>query len=194
MSFDESKHPRDNGGKFTDGNGEVDSLPSASKVAATIPKKAWERQDVPSPEGIEEPKYGTQEELDELLGEEFSGYKGQAAVDKLLEEQRGHVKGAFHREDIGDIDLIWGNMDVGLCHAIEQRQKEKNGNEHARDMLNHLVNAVNKGIFDNQSDRGDFTFVYEEDDKKYFVIIAPAYHGNKITYLLTSYSRRIKKK
>ena len=125
MSFDESKHPRDNGGKFTDGNGEVDSLPSASKVAATIPKKAWERQDVPSPEGIEEPKYGTQKELDELLGEEFKGFKGQAAVDKLLREQRGHVKGAFHREDIGDIDLIWGNEDVGLYHAIEQRKKRK---------------------------------------------------------------------
>lgn len=44
MAFDENKHPRDSDGKFTDGNGgEVDSLPSAHKVAATIPKKAWGR-------------------------------------------------------------------------------------------------------------------------------------------------------
>ena len=47
-------------------------------------------------------------ELTTLLGEEFKGYKGQEAVNKLLQEKRGHVKGAFHREDMGDIDLLWG--------------------------------------------------------------------------------------
>ena len=160
----------------------------------SIPKKAWERQDVPSPEEIEKPKYGTQEELDELLGEEFKGFKGQAAVDKLLKEQRGHVKGAFHREDIGDIDLIWGNNAVGLKHIIEQRRKEKNMEKeqesHVHDVLSHIQDVINYGIFRKQNSRGDIEFVY----KGYGVAIAPTYHGNKMTYLLTAYKNEKTKK
>lgn len=41
--FDESKHPRDSDGKFTNGSeSAADSLSSAHTVAATIPKKAWD--------------------------------------------------------------------------------------------------------------------------------------------------------
>ncbi len=39
--FDESKHPRDSDGKFTDGNGEITSLPSAQRIVEKIPKSAW---------------------------------------------------------------------------------------------------------------------------------------------------------
>lgn len=64
MAFDEKKHPRDSDGKFTDGNGgsernkivaamskyssdptrdlEYSNLPSAKRIAASIPKKVWE--------------------------------------------------------------------------------------------------------------------------------------------------------
>lgn len=55
--------------------------------------------------------------LKKLLGKEFTGVKGQKAVEKLLQEKQGHVKGAFTRQDIGDIDLVWGNEKQGLCHA-----------------------------------------------------------------------------
>ncbi len=38
---------------------------------------------------------------------EFEG-KGKEAVAKLLQERRGQVAGAFYREDLGYIDLVWG--------------------------------------------------------------------------------------
>ncbi len=44
------------------------------------------------------------------FGENFSEFegKGAQAVAKLLQEKRGQVAGAFYREDLGYIDLVWG--------------------------------------------------------------------------------------
>lgn len=39
----------------------------------------------------------------------------------LLKVRSGYVPGAFHRDDIGDIDLIWGNWNYGLRY-IELRR------------------------------------------------------------------------
>ena len=83
------------------------------------PKQACER--VYKERLKEREKVVTPSDVDKLYGEEFKGYKGQAAIDKLLKEQRGHVKGAFHRDDIGDIDLVWGSDTAGLQHIIKQR-------------------------------------------------------------------------
>lgn len=62
-----------------------------------------------------------------FYGREFKGYKGYAAIDKLLKEKRGHVKAAFHHKDIGDIDLVWGTTGEGgggLAHLIEHRKAQ----------------------------------------------------------------------
>ncbi len=37
-------------------------------------------------------------------------HDGQGAMKKLLTERNGQVAGAFHRADLGDIDLIWGEV------------------------------------------------------------------------------------
>ena len=125
--------------------------------------------------------------IDELLGEEFKGYKGQAAVDKLMKEKRGHVKGAFHREDIGDIDLLWGNERIGLQHIIKQRETEKPG--HAQEIIDHLVDAIEKGEFKQKNDSGNFVFSYKESGVQYRTVIAPEYHNHRITYVLTAFRR-----
>lgn len=62
--------------------------------------------------------------LQDLLGEEFTGVTGQAAIDKLLAEKRGHIKAAFTREDIGEIDLVWGNQQQGLSHILSRRKEQ----------------------------------------------------------------------
>ncbi len=46
---------------------------------------------------------------------------------KLLQEKRGQVAGAFYREDLGYIDLVWGSVEgkgkeargLGLSKIIE---------------------------------------------------------------------------
>ena len=35
------------------------------------------------------------------------------------------MPGAFHRDDIGDIDLVWGNKHYGLKHIEKQRNKKE---------------------------------------------------------------------
>ncbi|WP_459177920.1 PBECR3 domain-containing polyvalent protein, partial [Helicobacter ailurogastricus] len=47
------------------------------------------------------------------FGENFAEYagKGAEAVKKLLQEKRGQVSGAFYRQDLGYIDLIWGSVE-----------------------------------------------------------------------------------
>ena len=178
--FDENKHPRADDGKFTDGNNNSKSekLERAERIYNSDP---------PSTPNLT--AESNKVELNALLGEEFKGFKGQDAVNKLIQEKRGHVKGAFHREDIGDIDLLWGNENVGLKHAIEQRLKEKNGEAHAQDMLDNLAEAINKGMYSKRNDRGNFEFIFKKDGVEYRTIIAPEYHKNKITYVLTAFRR-----
>ncbi|MBR4662897.1 MAG: hypothetical protein IKO93_03385, partial [Lentisphaeria bacterium] len=54
--------------------------------------------------------------------------KGRAAIDLLLEKQEGFVPGAFQRNDIGDIDLVYGKTGqgakdkggYGLAHILKR--------------------------------------------------------------------------
>ncbi|WP_120946358.1 putative barnase/colicin E5 family endoribonuclease [Helicobacter labacensis] len=50
------------------------------------------------------------------FGENFAEYagKGAQAVAKLLKEKRGQVAGAFYKEGLGYIDLVWGAKDKGI--------------------------------------------------------------------------------
>lgn len=122
------------------------------------------------------------EDISSLLGREYKGYKGQAAVNKLMKEKRRHIKGAFYRDDIGDIDLLWGNDTLGLQHIILRREEQ---GINVNQFLQNISDVVEKGHFKKKNNRGNFEFWY--DGK--LAVIAPEYHGNKITYLLTAYKQ-----
>ncbi|UOS65542.1 DUF3519 domain-containing protein [Helicobacter pylori] len=59
-------------------------------------------------------------------GHNYSEFKndGLGAINKLLETKKGFVAGAFHKEGLGDIDLVWGNKDYGLEHILKRREKQ----------------------------------------------------------------------
>lgn len=122
-------------------------------------------------------------ELTTLLGEEFKGYKGQDAVNKLLQEKRGHVKGAFHRDDMGDIDLLWGSDSVGLKHILQRREEQGINTE---EFVSNLAEVVERGEFYQKNNNGNFEYWYKGN----MVVIAPEYHGNKITFVLTAFKRK----
>lgn len=44
--------------------------------------------------------------VNKILGREYTGYKGQDAIDKLMQEKQGYIKDLFNWKDIGDIALI----------------------------------------------------------------------------------------
>ena len=168
--FDESKHPRDEAGKFTDGTEETGKEyrqnTDYNEIAA---------------DGVSK-----NTDLDNLLGEEFKGYKGQAAIDKLMQERHGHVKAAFHRDDIGDIDLLWGNERCGLMHIVVRR------NEQGIDIANFvkdLAIVISEGRFRKKNDRGNFEFMLNNK----IAVISPELYGNKVQFLLTAYKTHSKK-
>lgn len=196
--FEESKHPRDNGGKFTEKGGDSrdsytqsvnERIRWAKENGVDLPLNIDGSVDDLKLQKMYEERITT--ELSSLLGKEFTGYKGQAAINKLMEERQGHIKGAFYRKDIGDIDLVWGNDAVGLKHIIKQREKEKEG--HVEEIISHLATAIEKGEYNKQNERGNFELIYKENSVEYRTIIAPEYHKNKITYVLTAFRRNKKK-
>ncbi|EOC5006761.1 PBECR2 nuclease fold domain-containing protein, partial [Campylobacter upsaliensis] len=69
--------------------------------------------------------------LKDEFGVNFEGFKGKEAIEKLLEEQRGQVRGAFYKEGLGEIDLVWGEITdlekhkgYGLAHILDKRKSE----------------------------------------------------------------------
>ncbi|MGL2836849.1 DUF3519 domain-containing protein, partial [Helicobacter pylori] len=101
-------------------------------------------------------------------GHNYSEFKGDGlgAINKLLETKKGFVAGAFYKEGLGDIDLVWGNKDYGLEHILEKRKKQYKRlgltNEQAKERTNELIkeipNIIQKGL-------------KEEDKPGYAVII-----------------------
>ncbi|WQS61121.1 DUF3519 domain-containing protein [Helicobacter pylori] len=75
-----------------------------------------------SEKGSKKPKLDTPSEW----GHNYSEFKGDGlgAINKLLETKKGFVAGAFHKEGLGDIDLVWGNKDYGLEHILKRREKQ----------------------------------------------------------------------
>ncbi len=204
MTWNENEHPRDDSGQFTDkenGNNERTHLPINACAAAgiTLPSDTTEEQAWKilkektglTPDKVKEELNKqeerenageTTEEIEHLYGEEFKGYKGKAAIEKLLKEQRGHVKGAFYREDMGDIDLIWGSDTVGLQHIIKQRERQ---GVDLSVFLGGLSEVVEKGRFIQKNGNGTFEFWHEGK----MAVITPEYHGQRVTFLLTAYKR-----
>ena len=132
-----------------------------------------------------EPEGTTQSDVDRLYGEEFKGYKGQAAIEKLLKEQRGHVKGAFHRDDMGDIDLVWGTDTAGLQHIISRRLMQ---GVDVSAFLQSLSEVIETGKVRRKTSRGDFEVMHEGN----IAVLATSYHDSKIQFLLTAYKTRYK--
>lgn len=60
------------------------------------------------------------------FGENYAEYyhDGKGALQKLLIEKQGQVAGAFHRKDLGDIDLVWGDRNFGLSHIVNRREED----------------------------------------------------------------------
>lgn len=124
------------------------------------------------------------EDLDLFLGEEFKGIKGADAIEKLLSEKRGHIINAFEREEVGGIDLIWGNKNGGICHVIYKRNRllEKGvGKISGIDMVRKIPDIIEKGTF-NQDNKGRINIDY----MGYRVGIMPAYFDKKVNWIVTA--------
>jgi hypothetical protein len=114
----------------------------------------------------------------QYYGEAFDGYKGQDAIEKLLEEKRGCVPAAFDNPTIGEIDLIWGNNKGGLSHIIKERQKE---GIDINLFLAGMTDLVEKG----ETKKGKSgRWIIEKDGKR--AIVEVDYDGEKANYVISA--------
>lgn len=176
--FNEKDHPRDSDGKFTDGNAEAERDKRVAAIRKYSDDPDGDMNDLPAPRGKKKSQ-------DEFFGEEFKGYKGANAVEKLLKEKRGHVKNAFERPEInGGIDIIWGDKNGGLLHTILQRDKKLasgKGKISGIDMVKKIPEIMQNGTV-NQDDRGRINVDYNG----YRVGILPMFYDNKVNWIVTA--------
>lgn len=121
---------------------------------------------------------------EEFFGEEFTGVDGKEAIEKLLKEKRGHVKNAFERQEIGGIDLVWGDKNGGLLHTIIQRDKKLasgKGNISGLDMVRKIPEIIQNGIVDSD-ENGRINIDYG----KYRVGILPTIFEEKLNWIVTA--------
>ncbi|EJB15450.1 hypothetical protein HPCPY1313_0115 [Helicobacter pylori CPY1313] len=94
-------------------------------------------------------------------GNNYSEFKGDGlgAINKLLETKKGFVAGAFYKEGLGDIDLVWGTPKTkdsngyGLAHILERRisnemkkgLNEQQAKEYALNVVKTIPEAIEKG-------------------------------------------------
>ncbi|WP_162965516.1 DUF3519 domain-containing protein [Helicobacter pylori] len=95
-------------------------------------------------------------------GKNYSEFKGDGvgAINKLLEVRSGHVEGAFHKQDLGDIDLVWGKGGkdgYGLEHILERRMqnnkdlKQSEKEKYALNIVKSIPNIIHNGAFKRDS-------------------------------------------
>lgn len=197
----ESKHKRDNNGQFAkteSANGEKEIAKKHEKAnekedkvekesgEKTETQKAKEESKAESPDKKEKPKFD-KEKFKELCGKEFKGFYRQSAVRKLLEEQQGHVKGAFYRKEIGSIDLIWGDDNIGLKHIIKRRLKN---NQDPMVVLKNMSDTIQNGFLYYDETRDS----YQVWGNKLLFSISKTFFGEDLKLVVTGYEHTKKPK
>lgn len=195
-NFDENKHPRASDGKFTDGNGRNgdysesvnERIKWAKENGFDLPLNTdgsvddLKLQKMYEANHTEKKKGKSQEEF---FGEEFTGIKGSAAIEKLLKEKRGHVKNAFERSEIeGGITLVWGDDTGGLGHTIMRRNKQLKdgtGTTSGVDMARKIPEIIEKGTF-SMGANGRPNITYHD----FLVIVSPTFDGKKVNWVVSA--------
>jgi len=198
-NFNEKDHPRDGDGKFIDKN--APKMQRSDQFGNPIGDTPAERQRANQilgdstvdylrqkyPKGFK-PK--TPKSQEEFYGKEFKGVKGQQAVELLLKERQGHVKGAFYIPELpsydkdGNVDLVWGDSSGGLQHLIERRDMYKVsgvGTISGIEMAHKIADIMENGKFAvDMNGRG----YIEKDGFK--VGLKFNYLGNRATWIVTA--------
>ena len=126
-------------------------------------------------------------------------HDGKGAIDKLLTERQGQVAGAFEREELGDIDLVWGEVTdpikhkgYGLAHILDKRVAEfmeqglskEEAEAKAIEFINKLPDIIKNGEIIKLGENR----VKIETPKDRAIIVLD-YKGESNKWLLTAYKK-----
>ncbi len=126
------------------------------------------------------------------FGKNYAEYyhDGKGALQKLLIEKQGQVAGAFHRKDLGDIDLVWGDGNFGLSHIVNRREEDfiKQGlnkieaKNKALNFIKEIENIINNGNVKKGNNRA---FIEVKNSR---VMVALDYKGKDKKWIITAYN------
>ncbi|MDL0109138.1 PBECR2 nuclease fold domain-containing protein, partial [Campylobacter felis] len=121
---------------------------------------------------------------------------GKGAIEKLIREAgafkengekgeyKGQVSGAFYKEGLGDIDVVWGDESFGLKHILERRTqdfinqgfKQNEAQNKTKELLNEIPQILENGkIYSQNKDKIEiitdkYTLVIGTRNEKKFII------------------------
>ena len=112
-------------------------------------------------------------------------HDGKGAIDKLLTERDGQVAGAFYRKELGDIDLVWGNEQIGLNKILAKHKADF-------DDFGGVANGLKKIIDDGKliSENGINTIWLKKGDEYFLTGLSKGFLGNgENNWIVTSYKK-----
>jgi hypothetical protein len=127
------------------------------------------------------------------FGTIYTQFKGKPkdAIKFLKKTKEGECTGALHRDDIGYIDIVWGenesktNLGFGLKHIIEKHGREiKQLGFEVEDFIPIVVQFGNLNL--KKSIEGKL--VYESNQFRF--VIRTQYNGKKKVWLLSAFDLR----
>lgn len=114
---------------------------------------------------------------------EFTG-KPEQAIEHLLKVKKGYVPGAFHKEGLGAIDLVWGDSSMGLQHIIERRNEQgMNGVEFTKRIPQIIASGkvepdegdLNKRVIISEKEKAVIKLTWDEKKRVWLVSAFPTY-------------------
>ena len=133
------------------------------------------------------------EELQQgAFGPIFTQFKGKPkeAIKFLREQQKGECIASLHRDDIGDIDIVWGEVTdpikhrgFGLSHIIDKHEADINRlGFQIEDFIPIIVQYGNFNLKKSDSQK----MVFESRSFR-FVVAIQKDNGNTKNWLLTAF-------
>lgn len=121
------------------------------------------------------------------FGDVYDQFKGKPkeAFDFLLKNKDGYLKGVFHRDEIGDIDLAYGSAPnpykgKGLAHIIRKHVETLHDFHSVDDAINTITDVISNGVVKD----GSIPNTYDIENGDYRVVVAADKNGN---WVLTAF-------
>ncbi|STP13748.1 PBECR2 nuclease fold domain-containing protein [Helicobacter cinaedi] len=141
-----------------------------------------------------ENKLAKQIESISQFGENYPQFyhKAHEAIQHLLHTKSGQVQGAFHRKELGDIDLVWGNEKIGLQKIVDKHLNDFTdfkGNNPYEKMSNAINEIVENGKL--LTENGVNTLYLQKDNKTFLVGLSKGWHNKGDNqWIITSYEAK----
>ncbi|WP_120900056.1 hypothetical protein [Helicobacter pylori] len=123
--------------------------------------------------------------------------KPKEALEKLLQEKNGQVAGAAFRDDLGGIDFVWGNDELGLKHILKRRAEtyiqkgltQEQAEQRAINVIKAIPEVLENGKAEINKRGNGVDVIY----KGMLVALREAWDAEKLTnkFVIASYEVRI---